>query len=308
MHANSMCISCILSKQEKLIRPFEDEDKKSWYLHQVLDILYRYGQSQPAPWLGAKIDRLYNDFWGNAEDYTLQKKKYNQLLLNLEKEIEQKIYSADDAIKECIKYVCAANYIDFSAVENVNEDTLKKLLSKAAYETVSSDEYAAFQTDLKKSNTLAYLTDNCGEIVLDKLFIKCLKESFPDLQITVILRGEDVINDATIADAEEVGLTELVPCIGNGNGAPGTVLKELSSEAKQILLNADLVISKGQGNFESLYGEGLNPYYLFLCKCELFVRRFGLKQFEAVFKKEERIYVANLTVCRGDKNAAHYDY
>lgn len=292
MHANSMCISCILSKQEKLIRPFEDEDKKSRYLHQVLDILYRYGQSQPAPWLGAKIDRLYNDFWGNAEDYTLQKKKYNQLLLNLEKEIEQKIYSADDAIKECIKYVCAANYIDFSAVENVNEDTLKKLLSKAAYEAVSADEYAAFQTDLKKANTLAYLTDNCGEIVLDKLFIKCLKESFPDLQITVILRGEDVINDATIADAEEVGLTELVPCIGNGNGAPGTVLKELSSEAKQILLNADLVISKGQGNFESLYGEGLNPYYLFLCKCELFVRRFGLKQFEAVFKKEERICIA----------------
>ncbi len=289
MHASSMCISCILSKQEKLIRPFEDEAKKSQYLHQVLEILYRDGQTRQAPYLAAQIDRLYNDFWGNVEDYAPQKQKYNQLLLGLEKDISQMIYSAEDPVKECIKYVCAANYIDFSAVENVNEDTLKKLLAKTAYETVPADEYAAFQADLGRAASLAYLTDNCGEIVLDKLFIKCMKESFPHLEITVILRGENVINDATLSDAQEVGLTDLVPCIGNGSGAPGTILEELSPRAKQVLLNADLVISKGQGNFESLYGEGLNPYYLFLCKCELFVHRFGLKQFEAVFKKEERI-------------------
>lgn len=289
MHASSMCISCILSKQEKLIRPFEDEAKKSQYLHQVLEILYRDGQTRQAPYLAAQIDRLYNDFWGNVEDYAPQKQKYNQLLLGLEKDISQMIYSAEDPVKECIKYVCAANYIDFSAVENVNEDTLKKLLAKAAYETVPEDEYAAFLADLGKAASLAYLTDNCGEIVLDKLFIKCMKENFPQLEITVILRGEDVINDATLSDAQEVGLTDLVACIGNGNGAPGTILEELSPRAKQVLLNANLVISKGQGNFESLYGEGLNPYYLFLCKCELFVHRFGLKQFEAVFKKEERI-------------------
>lgn len=289
MHASSMCISCLLSKQEKLIRPFGDEAKKSRYLHQVLEILYHHGQTRSAPWLAAQIDLLYKDFCGGTEDYTPQKHKYNQLLLGLESEIEQAIRSSDDPVKECMKYVCAANYIDFSAVENVNEDTLKKLLAKAPYETISPQEYAAFQSDLRKADTLAYVTDNCGEIVLDKLFIKCLKESFPRLQITVILRGEDVINDATLTDAQEVGLTNLVTCIGNGSGAPGTVLEELSPCAKQILLNADLVISKGQGNFESLYGEGLNPYYLFLCKCELFVRRFGLNQFEAVFKKEERI-------------------
>lgn len=291
MHANSMCISCLLSKQEKLIRPSGDEDKKSRYLHQVLEILYHYGQTRSAPWLAAQIDLLYKDFWGSTEDYAPQKHKYNQLLLGLEGKIEQAIYSSDEPVKESIKYVCAANYIDFSAVENVNEDMLNELLAKAAYESISPDEYAAFQTDLRKADTLVYLTDNCGEIVLDKLFIKCLKESFPHLQITVILRGENVINDATLADAQEVGLTNLVSCIGNGNGAPGTVLEELSPRAKQILLSADLVISKGQGNFESLYGEGLNPYYLFLCKCELFVHRFGLKQFEAVFKKEERINI-----------------
>ena len=99
----------------------------------------------------------------------------------------------------------------------------------------------------------------------------------------------DVINDATIVDAKEVGLTDIVTCIGNGNGAPGTVLKLLSEEARTVLSGADLIISKGQGNFESLYGEGINPYFIFLCKCELFVRRFQLKQYESVFMKEERI-------------------
>lgn len=155
--------------------------------------------------------------------------------------------------------------------------------------TISDDEYLYFKKDLEQAKHLVYLTDNCGEIVLDKLFIQCLKETYPDLKITVIVRGKDVINDATLVDAAEVGMTNIVTCISNGNGAPGTVLKLLSEEARKLLADADLVISKGQGNFESLYGEGINPYFIFLCKCELFVRRFKLQQYESVFIKEERI-------------------
>ena len=127
---------------------------------------------------------------------------------------------------------------------------------------------------MENARTLVYLTDNCGEIVLDKLFIKQIKETFPGLNITAMVRGGDVINDATLVDAKEVGLTEIVPCMGNGNAAPGTIVGRLSEEARETLFHADVIISKGQGNFESLYGEKLNPYYLFLCKCELFVYRF----------------------------------
>ena len=86
--------------------------------------------------------------------------------------------------------------------------------------------------------------------MLDKLFIKCLQKCYPEMQIIVVVRGETVINDAT--------------------------------------LRADVIISKGQGNFESLFGEGLTPYYIFLCKCELFVHRFGLQKYESVFVSEER--------------------
>lgn len=289
MKANSMCISCFVAKQDKLIREYHSENKKSQYMHQVLEILYKYGQTESSPWIAEQINQLYESFWKNSEDYTSLKRMYNKLLLDREMDLEHRIRESDDCIKECIKYVCAANYIDFSAVENVNERTFEKLMEKACDATIKDEEYQYFSSDLEKTKKLVYLTDNCGEIVLDKLFIRFIKERYPQLQIAVIVRGENVINDATLEDAREVGLTELVPCIGNGNGAPGTVISRLSKEARQMLQEADLIISKGQGNFESLLGEGMNPYYLFLCKCELFVRRFGLGKYESVFVREERI-------------------
>ncbi len=293
MRAGSMCISCLLAKQEKLIRPYPDEARKSDYMHQLLGLLYQNAQSESAPSLAEKTDRLYQEFWGLAEDFSEQKKLYNGLLLSMEDEIEQKIESASDPLMECIRYVCAGNYIDFSAVENVNKEVLASLLEKASLEQVPEDEFREFRSDLKRAETLVYLTDNCGEIVLDKLFIRHLKKEFPRLQITAMVRGSDVLNDATMEDAEATGLTALVPCIGNGSSAPGTVLKNLSSDARRLLLDADMIIAKGQGNFESLYGEGLNPYYFFLCKCELFVQRFGLKQFAPVFAREDRIFRMN---------------
>lgn len=291
MKANSMCVACMLNKQEKSIRASTDENKKSEYIHQVLKLLYDHAGSESTPWISEKLDTLYQSFWGEGMDYAPIKHKYNQLLLSKEAEVEQRIAKADDPVKECIKYVCAGNYIDFGALNNVNEGTFEALWEKAAKEQVSEDEYAHFQRDLEQAEKLVYLTDNCGEIVLDKVFIKHIKAAYPQLQITVVVRGRDVINDATMEDAEEVGLTDIVPCIGNGTGAPGTVMKSLSAEAKQVIMDADVVISKGQGNFESLCGEGVNPYYFFLCKCELFVRRFGLKQYESVFMREERMLI-----------------
>ena len=291
MKANSMCVACMLNRQEKTIRTFTDEEKKSEYIHQVLKFLYDHAENESTPWLSEQLDTLYQRFWGEGMDYAPIKHKYNQFLLNKEVEVEQRIAGAADPVKECIKYVCAGNYIDFGAVNNVNEDTFEALLEKASKEQVSEVEYAYFQKDLAQANKLVYLTDNCGEIVLDKVFIRHIKAAYPKLQVTVVVRGKNVINDATMEDAKEVGLTDIVLCIGNGNGAPGTVMKSLSEEARQAIIEADVVISKGQGNFESLCGEDINPYYFFLCKCELFVRRFGLKQYESVFMREERMQV-----------------
>ena len=289
MRTNSMCISCMLSKQEKLIREFRDEDKKTGYMHEVLGILHQYGCTESAPWLAEKINQLYETYWSTGEDYASLKHQYNTLLREKEHNIIQRIKASTNCLLDCIKYASVGNYIDFSAVENVNEDTFTTLLERVNTEHISEKEFACFQRDLEQAETLVYLTDNCGEIVLDKILIQFIQELYPQIKITVIVRGKSILNDATMEDAKEIGLTKLVRCIGNGTGAPGTVFKNLSDDAKQALTDADVIISKGQGNFESMVGEGFNPYYIFLCKCELFVRRFGLKQYEAVFIKEERL-------------------
>ena len=105
MRAASMCISCLLSKQEMLIRQFSDEDRKSDYMHQLLGFLYENAQTESAPSLAEKIDQLYRVFWGTAEDFSGQKKLYNELLLSMENEIESKIKDSGDPLMECIKYV-----------------------------------------------------------------------------------------------------------------------------------------------------------------------------------------------------------
>ena len=92
-----------------------------------------------------------------------------------------------------------------------------------------------------------------------------------------------MLNDCTIEDAKQIGLDKLVNVYGNGTAVAGTVLEKISPDTKAIIDNADLVISKGQGNFETLHHCGKNIYYLFLCKCEMFAKRFNVQKFTGIF-------------------------
>ena len=112
---------------------------------------------------------------------------------------------------------------------------------------------------------------------------------FPDLEVTAVVRGEPVVNDADLEAARYVGLDRVVKVIGNGSGIAGTDLDDISDEARNEIETADVILSKGQGNFETIHGCGLNIYYLFLCKCDWFVRKFNAKRFEGMFINEKRI-------------------
>ena len=106
--------------------------------------------------------------------------------------------------------------------------------------------------------------------------------------MTVLTRGQPTLNDATVDDAHTVGLDAEFPVIGNGTDYPGTVLEEISDAALKAVQEADLIIAKGQGNFETLNGCGANIYYLFLCKCNLFVRRFAVPRLTGMLVNERR--------------------
>lgn len=290
MKLNPYCMYCAVNKQEEKIRKFPDMDKKTEYMKKVMSILSSAEEQDCSPSLSVEIKKLYSEFWNcPAEDYTEIKKEFNQLMLNVEASVEEKIRTSADPLETALLYARIGNYIDFAALENVSQETMLKLLENENQEPLSQTEYANFQTDLSTAKTLVYLTDNCGEIVLDKLAVKILKEKYPQLNITVIVRGYPVVNDATMEDAEEIGLTDIVKVTGNGSNVGGTWFPGLSNEARTLLEQADVILAKGQGNFETMNDCGLNVYYLFLCKCDLFQRRFHAKALQGMFLNERRI-------------------
>ena len=124
---------------------------------------------------------------------------------------------------------------------------------------------------------------------MDKLLVQTIRTLYPRLGITVLVRGGEVLNDATMEDAIQVGLdrVEGVTVMGNGDRLAGTALDRICSDAHAAITDADLVIAKGQGNFETLQGCGLNVYYAFLCKCRFFADRFGVPVYTGMLVREE---------------------
>lgn len=287
---NPFCMCCAVNKQEKNIRKFQDADKKTQYMKKVMARIADAGPLDCTPNVSVDLKKIYTEFWGEQpEDYTEIKHEFNQLMLNLEEEIEENIRKSPDPLETALLYSRMGNYIDFAAFSHVDKSTVISLIEAENKEPLDPVEYGHFLKDLETASSLVYLTDNCGEIVLDKLAVKILKELYPRLSITVIVRGFPVVNDATMEDAREVGLTSITKVIGNGSGVGGTWLPGISEEARTLLNHTDLILSKGQGNFETLNDCGLNIYYLFLCKCEWFQKLFHAQPLQGMFVNEQRV-------------------
>lgn len=286
---NSQCVACLLNKHLKNIPNTFSSQKKLEYMQGILKIVGNADISMSAPEIVAEINKFKESF-GEVTDFAKIKSFYNNLLLDFEKEIETNIENSDTPLEVAVKYAMAGNYIDFGVMENVDEQILKETLQNANKIVINKAELEGFKTELANAKNIVYLTDNCGEIVLDKLLIKQILRLNSNIKITVIVRGEPVLNDCTIDDARQVGLDKLVMVIGNGTAIAGTVLDKISFEAKSLIDNADLVISKGQGNFETLHHCEKNIYYLFLCKCEMFAQRFGVSKFTGIFIKDSNLF------------------
>lgn len=289
MKINAFCMSCLVQSQARRIQKFEDEEKKACYMREVLGLIADGNPKWSAPALLEPISKLYETYWCAQGDLEKEKHVFNDLLLSMEDALEQKIRSKKDPLEAALCLARLGNYIDFSALSEVSAEKLLELLGQSEQETLDAEEYGYFRKDLENGKHLVYLTDNCGEIVLDKILIKLLKEQYPQLSIEVLVRGIAVTNDATLEDARYVGLTEVVPVFGNGSGIAGTELTHISEEARRKLKQADLILSKGQGNFETLHTCGLNIYYLFLCKCDWFMQRFQAEHLQGMFVNETRI-------------------
>ena len=289
MKLNSKCMACQIRKQEAKIRHINDEDRKKQYMEAIRQRFEHPKDDDCVPSISTELKKFYCSFWGvPMEDFTRINKEYDQLMLDLEAELRSTIRYSEDPLKAALIYARTGNYIDFAALPEVSKETALSLIKSENKDDLDEQEYRQFCQDMKKAENVVYITDNCGEIVLDKIAIQILKKIFPNIRITALVRGLPAGNDATMEDAEFCGLTDVVPVLGNGNDVGGTWLHGISTHARELLYNADVIIAKGQGNYETLHGCGLNIYYLFLCKCDWFQQLFHAKLLQGMFINEKR--------------------
>ncbi len=273
------CAKCLYDRQKNKVNDPE-------YIRRVKEIIDTRAPGDTSPYLVYRFENLHREMFGSTRDYSEIKKKYNDLVLSMEEGIRNKIKASDNPLRQALKYARVGNYIDFGAMDEVSEEQFIKLLDDASFSEEDERTFDSFVSQLKLADNFLLITDNCGEIVLDKLFLEQLKVRFPRLNLQVLVRGGEVLNDATCEDAEYVGIDRFATVTGNGMPIAGTVYDMLTKEAKECIDEAQVILAKGQGNYESMNGQGIHVFYSFLCKCDMFMDKFQVPQFTGMFIEE----------------------
>ena len=281
------CISCMTKVHLDKCPKDMPEEIKVEYMQRVLKIIAEAPAKYGAPVIVRTIQQLQEEMLGIKQEYAQIKQHYNAIMMQYEEQVLEHMAKSEDPIKTGIQYAMIGNYIDFGARITVTEEHLTELLDAPDRYVIDEKQYKELTTDLENAKKLVYLTDNCGEIVMDKLLIQQIKNKYPNLELTVMVRGAEVVNDATMEDAKQVGICDLVKVMPNGSDIAGTWMEEISEEAKNVLDEADVIISKGQGNFETLRKCGRNIYYIFLCKCDLFANTFQVPKLTGMLINEK---------------------
>lgn len=274
---------------KKVEREQTDTEKFQKFKAEVKRLCETAPEDCCAPLLMRGIDLCHRKVFGSGIDYSREKSLFNRLLLNIEKELYSRISASPDPIEEALKFAMASNYIDFARLSDLNEGSVDLVLSAAQRACVDKNTLKSFKNKLQTAKTMCVLHDNCGEIVLDKILIRTVKSAYPQITVTSVVRGKPIINDVTVQDAREVGLDGVAEIVSNGTDVPGTYLKEVSAQTLTLLKTSDVIVSKGLGNLETLYGEGYAVFYAFNCKCEHISERFAAPLWSPVFVEEKRI-------------------
>ena len=272
---NWECFQCHLRRNCTTAETLGTPEQTDAFARDLLKLYLTAPADVSSPWLGPATTDLFRKHFGLPEDrFREEKELSNRFVLERIPQIRQRVASAPDPLFAGLQFAILGNYIDFSALQGqVSFEKLDALLEEGEKISLDQAVYAALWADLEKGKKLLYLTDNAGEIGFDRIFAEEIHSKFPQLEITFCVRGGPAMNDATRADAALVGIP--FPVIDNGNRVAGTQIDQLSPEAKQALETADVIIAKGQGNTETMYGCGYNVYYAFLIKCPRFEDVFG---------------------------------
>lgn len=264
MISDYRCFYCFVKAFGEILEkePVPPEKKLSF----TVDMVNLYLENKDkfiGPLFSRELHNILKSYTANNDPYREEKKHYNDKALAMVPELESRISGSEESFNTALRLAIAGNIIDFAASSSFD---LEATIEYALKSDFAIDHSLELKERLNSAESVLYLGDNAGEIVFDRLFIETIKH--PDL--TYAVRGEPVINDVTMDDAEYTGMTSVVKVISNGFDAPSTVPERSAADFRKLFNEADLIISKGQGNLEGLLP--LNDpriFFLLMVKCNV---------------------------------------
>ena len=279
MRVSDTCAECLFDKQRHL-------KKDPAYLEEVRQILESRREEDTSPYLVYLFHQARERRFGKESPYGDVKREFNALVLSMEEGLREKICASPDPLAAALVLARIGNYIDFGAMTHVDRDTFLSLFGGLSLSPHDEETLKSFRRECRTARNFLLICDNCGEIILDRLFLEELKKEFPHLSLTVMVRGGEILNDATYEDALYAGMDQVAEIVTNGGPVAGTVRSMLPEDAGKALDRADVILSKGQGNYESLSGQGKHVFYSFLLQVLSFTARFSVPPLTGMFVEE----------------------
>lgn len=259
------CYACAMRQALSAARLVtDDEEFHHRCLLETAGILGRARRDMTPPEVGEEVYRMVRELSGTVDPFREQKRKQNETVLSLVPWLRETVASARDPLLMAVRLAIAGNAVDPGAQESFD---LEKCVMEAIAEEAGLEAYPALREGLSRARTVLVIADNCGEIVFDRVLVEAIRELWqPDIMVAV--RGGPIINDATELEAREVGMDRVATVISSGMEMPGTVVDRTTGRFREAFEAADIVISKGQGNWETLEDCGREVFFLLQAKCQ----------------------------------------
>jgi len=275
------CIPCFVRQSLDSVRMVtSDEEIHEHLLREVLQALGKMDLRQSPPVMAQQIHRIIRALTGRSDPYHDMKDQSNRLAMNLYPELKKRVERSADPLETAVRLAIAGNVIDMGINSHLTDEQVHEAIAHALEAPFDAD-LEVFRRSISDAENILYLADNAGEIVFDKLLI----EQLPLEKITVAVKGSPILNDATMDDAESTGLCELVKVIDNGSDAPGTILDDCNKTFRQHFDQADVIISKGQGNYETLSDVKKNIFFILKAKCFVIAKNLGCEVGSLILQK-----------------------
>ncbi len=279
------CIPCFTRQALDAARMGSDDPAVHEHImRRVMEETSKISFNHSPPHMGRVIHRIVREESGDPDPYARVKKEFNELALAFLPRARAAVEASADRFDAAVRAAIAGNIMDFALAPSLGEEELKRTFDDAMTAPLAVDEFARLKDALGKAENVLYICDNCGEIVFDRLLLEMLVGK----ELVVGVRGSPTINDATEADARAVGLDRLSRIVSSGADVPGTILEDCSEEFRREFDAADVVIAKGQGNYETLGSAPREVFFLLKAKCPVIARDIGCEVGGLVVGKTRR--------------------